>query len=227
MSKLVPSLLVLLCACQPSMTSPEAVEILELSPREQRADEPASITVRLNLDPHFHVDYGTQSARMIEKPVLVIGEQAVVPLHTYLGHGQFQGTVGPGLGVGRHEIRVKLGDGREAALPEAYEVRAPGEPEPVTGYWFDTIQDQTVNDPFTVTIHAEGDNAPRFDGKVLVKLYRDGVPTGFSVQTRRFSQGQGRQELTIDAPGDNYLVVVQDAENKTATSNAFRVHSKN
>jgi hypothetical protein len=227
MSKLVPSLLVLLCACQPSVTSPEAIEILELSPREQRADEPATLSVRLNLDPHFHVDYGKQSARMIEEPVLVIGKQTVVPLDTYLGHGQFQGNVGPGLGVGLHDIRVKLGDGREATLPEAYEVRPPGEPEPVAGYWFDTIQDQTVNERFTVTIHAEGDNAPRFDGKVLVKLYRDGVPTGFSVQTRRFSQGHGFQELTIDTPGDNYLVVVQDAQNKTATSNAFGVHSKN
>lgn len=224
MSRLVPFLLVLLCACDTAVTSPpETFRILELSPREQLTTESKSVTVRLDVDPRFLVDYGEQSVRMIERPVLEIGSRTEVPLETYLGHGQFQGTVGPGLEIGLHEIRVKLGDGREASLPAAYEVRAPDEPEPVLGYWVESISDQYVKERFTVIIHAAGTNAQHFDGRVTVKLYSGGVPTGVALETGRFSAGLGQQELFIDTAGDNYLVVVQDDQGNGATSNAFRV----
>jgi hypothetical protein len=228
MSKLLPLVLTLLCACETAVTPvPGSFQILDITPREHVQDEPTSITVQLDVEPRFHVNYGEQVARMIEKPVLELGSRTAISLDTYLGHGQFQGTVGPGLAVGLHEIRVKLGDGREASFPDAYEVRDPNEaPAPVAGYWFDSIPDQYVNEPFTVVIHAEGTHAERFNGKVTVLIYQEGVPTGFSVQTSRFSRGVVRHDLSIPAPG-NYLVVVQDAQNRSATSNSFQVHAKN
>lgn len=224
MSKLLPFLLALLCACQTPVT-PESFQILEISPREQFTNEPTSVIVRLDQDPRFLVDYGNKSVRMLEEPVLELGSRLVVPLDTYLGHGQFQGTVGPGLGIGLHEARVKLGDGREATFSEAFEVRNPSE-QPVQGYWFDSISTQYVNERFPIIIHAEGPNAEYFEGRVTVELYRGGVSTGISARTSRFSKGIGTQDFTIDTPG-NYIVVVRDDQGHNATSNAFDVVQKN
>ena len=220
MNKLLPLLLSLLCACETPVTPPpEAFQILELSPREQLTNESKSITVTLDVEPRFHVDYGEQRVRMLEEPVLEIGSQTVVPLDTYLGHGQFQGQVNPGLPVGRHEIRVKLGDGREATLPDAYEVL------PSVGFWIESIGDQYINEPFTLTLHAAGPDAKHFEGTVQVSLYK-GATNTVSFQSGPFIAGVHQQQMTIDTPGNNYLIVVQDDQNNSATSNAFRVLSK-
>ncbi|HEY0094334.1 MAG TPA: hypothetical protein VGB96_08420, partial [Archangium sp.] len=112
MSKLLP-LLVLLCACETPVTPPEPVEILDITPRVQVANDAKRVTVRLNVEPRFHVDYGQKQVRMLEVPELEIGSETLVQLDTYLGHGQFQGQVAPGLPEGRYAIRVKLEDRRE------------------------------------------------------------------------------------------------------------------
>ncbi|AKJ03699.1 hypothetical protein ATI61_11950 [Archangium gephyra] len=220
MNKLLPLLLPLLCACETVVTPPaEAFQILDVTPREQVTNESKSITVQLDVEPRFHVNYGEQEVRMIDEPVLELGPQ-VVPLDTYLGHGQFQGRVGPGLQVGRYAVRVKMGDGREATLPDAYEVK------PSVGFWIESIGDQYVNEPFTITLHAAGPDADGFEGMVRVSLYKGGAST-HTYQSNPFSAGICQQEITIDTPGNNYLIVVEDDQNNSATSNAFRVISKN
>lgn len=220
MNKLLPLFLSLLCACETPVTPPpETFRILEISPSDQLTNETQSVTVKLDVEPRFHVDYGAQVARMLEEPVLEIGSLTVVPLDTYLGHGQFQGWVNQGLPAGRYEIRVKMGDGREATLPDAYEVR------PSVGFWIESIGDQYINEPFTITLHAAGPDAERFEGTVQVSLYKGGA-NSFSFPSGPFTAGVRQQELTIDTPGNNYLIVLQDAQNNTATSNAFRVLSK-
>lgn len=224
MNKLLPLLLPLLWACETPVTPPpEAFQILDISPREQVSNETKSVTVRLDVEPRFHVNYGEKQVRMIEEPVLELGSEpgskTVVPLDTYLGHGQFQGQVGSGLPEGRYEIRVKLGDGREATLPNAYEVKPP------VGFWVENIGDQYINEPFTVILHAGGPNAELFEGTVQVSLYKGSAST-FSFPSGPFTAGVHQQQLTIDTPGSNYLIVLQDDQNNTATSNAFRVLSK-
>jgi hypothetical protein len=220
MNKLLPLLLTLLCACETVVTPPaEAFQILGITPREQVTNESKSITVQLDVEPRFHVDYGQQQVRMLEEPELEIGTQ-VVPLDTYLGHGQFQGQVKPGLEVGVYSIKVKMGDGREAILPEAYEVK------PSVGFWIESIGDQYINEPFTITLHAAGPDADHFEGSVRVSLYKGGAST-HTFQSNTFSAGLCQQELTIDTPGNNYLIVVEDEQNNGATSNAFRVLTKN
>ncbi|HEX5753513.1 MAG TPA: hypothetical protein VFZ09_45370 [Archangium sp.] len=219
MSKLLPLLLPLLCACETVVTPPAgAFQILDVSPREQVTNESKSITVQLDVEPRFHVDYGEQQVKMIDQPVLEIGSQ-VVPLDTYLGHGQFQGQVKPGLQVGVYAIRVKMGDGREATLPDAYEVK------PSVGFWIESIGDQYINEPFTITLHAAGPDAATYGGTVRVSLYKGGAST-HTFQSNPFSAGLCQQEITIDTPGNNYLIVVEDAQSNGATSNAFRVLTK-
>jgi hypothetical protein len=207
------------------MPPPGGFRILSITPSEQSTTESQSVTVRLDTNPRFLVDYGEQSVQMIDQPVLEIGSQTV-PLDTYLGHGQFQGTVGSGLEAGRYEIRVKLGDGREATLPDAYEVKPAEEPVPPVGYWLESIGPQVQGRPFTITIHATGPDAKHFEGMVTVKLYKSGVPTGFSIRSPSFSAGVCQQQLTIDTPSDHYLIFVLDEQGYGATSNTFRVVSK-
>ncbi|PTL80976.1 hypothetical protein [Vitiosangium sp. GDMCC 1.1324] len=223
MRNVLPLLLALLCACatEPPLQAPT---ILSISPAEQLNYESKLVTVQLDTDPRFFVDYGRKSVQMIEQPTLEIGTQKVA-LDTYLGHGQFQGTVGPGLDVGRYDIRVTLGDGREATLSDAYEVK-PWIDQPVRGYWLEPIKDQNQNQPFTVTIHAAGTNAEQFEGSVTVSVYDNGSTKISSIRSGSFSGGIRQEELTIDATGNNFLVVVQDDEGNGATSNSFKVVSQ-
>ncbi|MGZ3461409.1 MAG: hypothetical protein ACXU86_23200, partial [Archangium sp.] len=181
--------------------------------------KPQTVTVQLDTDPRFLVDYGSKSARMVEQPTLQIGPQTV-PLDTYLGHGQLQGTVASGLEVGRYDVRVSLGDGRETTLPDAYEVKAG-----VADFWLESIGPQVQDQPFTITIHAAGSGAEHFEGTVMVSIYKDGVTTS-SMQSGAFAAGMRQENLTIDSTGDNYLVIIDDGHGNGATSNSFRVDPK-
>ncbi|WP_375773704.1 hypothetical protein NR798_23495 [Archangium gephyra] len=222
MSKLPSLLLLLLCACETPMTQPEPFQILDITPSVQVANDAKSVTVRLDVEPRFHVDYGDQEVRILEEPVLEIGSETLVPMATYLGHGRFQGQVAPGLPPGRYPIRVKLGDGREATLADAYEIK------PAVGFWVEQIGDQKTGEPFTVVLHAGDPYGEFFEGTVQVSVYIGNTNANlFSFVSGPFTAGVRAQELTVDTPGNNYLIVVQDVLGNTATSNAFRVFPKN
>lgn len=212
-------LLVVLGACEPPAPPPlPAPNILSIVPAEQSTSYPQLVTVRLDADPQFLVNYGEGSARLLAEPVLWVGEQQVA-LGTYLGHGQFQGTVPAGLEARRYDIRVSLGDGREASLPEAYTVKTS---LPVVGYWIESIGPQVQEQPFSVIIHVAGPDAKSFVGPVTLRLYR-GSTVVTTQRTGTFSNSVCQVQLSIAAPGDNYLIAVEDDEGTGATSNAFRV----
>ena len=221
MKKMLPVVLALLCACEPVAPPLQGPHILSISPTTQSSAQPQTVTVQLDTEPRFLVDYGRKSAQMIDQPTLQIGPQTV-PLDTYLGHGQLQGTVASGLEVGRYDIRVSLGDGREATLPNAYEVKAG-----VADFWLESIGPQVQDQPFTITIHTAGSGSEHFEGTVMVSIFNnnDGA-TLFSMQSGAFSAGMRQEQLTIDTPGDNYLVIISDGHGNRATSNAFRVDPK-
>jgi hypothetical protein len=222
MKKLLPMLLALLCACEPLPPLeplPPAFRILSISPVEQNTLEAKDVTVKLDVEPRFLVDFNTRTARMIEKPELQLGTWKV-PLLRYLGHGEFQGTVPPGLEVDTYDVRVSLGDGREATLSQAYTVTQ------YLSFWIEPISDQLQGQPFTITIHAEGTNAERFQGTVEVVVYKDGSEL-FPIPRAPFSQGVLRQEITIDAIGSSFNVRVTDDKGNSATSRSFQVISKN
>lgn len=211
-------LLALLGACEP-VTPPPSPTLLSIVPAEQSTSYPQLVTVKLDAEPRILVHYGEGSARLADAPMLWIGEREVA-LSTYLGHGQLQGTVPAGLEARRYDVRVALGDGREASLPEAYTVRAS---LPTVGYWLETIGTQRQGHPFTVTIHAAGPDSKLFTGSVRMTLYTTGNAIVSSVRTGPFSGGVRQEQLIITVPGDNYLVAVEDDEGSGATSNAFRV----
>lgn len=221
MRKLLPFLLASLCACE---TEPplQAPRIVSISPAEQLSSEPQDVVVELDMDPRFFVDYGKKSVQMLDQPVLRIGPQTVV-LGTYLGHGHFQGTVDSGLEAGRYDIKVTLGDGREAVLSDAYEVIAAEKTQ--FSYWFDSIGPQVSGQDFTITIHVTGTNAEFYRGSVLVSTQNTRTQEMTSTwRSGAFSGGERKEHVRIDdTSGDEYLIVVQDASGGLAYSNSFPV----
>ncbi len=225
MSRLLPLLLSLLCACETNVTPPpEVFHILDITPPRQVRNEEKTVTVRLDVEPRFHVDYGDKQVRMLEEPVLELRSQTeslvrTVPLNKYLGHGRFQGRIPAGLSIGLYDIRVMMGEGREASRSSAYEVRPP------VDFWVDNIGDQYAREPFTITLHAGGPDADSFEGTVQVSLYKDNATT-FSFRSDPFTAGVLQQEISIDTPGSNYLIILPDDQDILATSNAFTVLSR-
>lgn len=217
--------LVFACACEPE---PPAVlpapRILSISPQGQTSNEKKTVTVQLDVDPRFLVNYGERSVQQLDQPTLRIGSQTV-PLDTYLGHGQYQGTVSPGLSEGTYDIQVTLPDGRTASLPQAYQVKEP------LDFWLEEIPDQVQDQPFTVTIHAFGTDAELFTGTVAVNAIHSefGNSTVLSTVCGPFSDGICRVRLTLDRPGNIYLIQVKDEDPNSNPdySNAFRVAPKN
>ncbi|HEX8435562.1 hypothetical protein [Archangium sp.] len=221
MRKVLSTLLVaLLCACEPEKpSSPSELRILSIAPTQQSAAEAKTVTVELDLDPRFLVDYSAQTARLLDQPTLQVGSQTV-PLERYLGEGRFEGTVPPGLGVGTHDIRVSLPDGREATLAQAWRVR------PSVGFWVESIGPQIQDRPFIVTIHASGTDAEQFEGTVTLSiLWLQGNAPSTRFQSGPFANGVRRQELEINTPG-NILLRLEDEEGRETYSNAFRVDPK-
>ncbi len=221
MKKLMPILLALMCACgTEEPPPPQEPHILSIAPTEQNINESKRVTVTLDVEPHFIVNYTTGSVVMREQPVLEIGPQTV-PLDRYLGHGQFQGTVNPGLELGSYDIRVMLGDGREAFLPNAYAVTF----APTVGYDLDPINEvQYLNEPFTITIHAVVSSPELFKGSVTVTVYKvdNGISVAYSFRSGPFSNGSRQEQISIDTLG-NYLITVQGDDGNSATSRTFSV----
>jgi hypothetical protein len=217
MRRLLPLLLALLCACAPEAPLPEP-RILSISPAEQTTRESKTLTVQLDMDPRFFVDYGAQSASLIDQPTLVIGSQTV-NLERYLGHGQFEGTVNAGLTPGYYDVKVVLPDGRESTLAQAYRVK------PYVTFWIETVPDQIHNQPFTLTIHAQGPNKAHYTGTVQITLYKSQNMAPSIFRSGAFSGGIRQEQITIDTPG-NYTFMVKDEETSDAYSNTFRVDPK-
>ncbi|QRK06521.1 hypothetical protein JQX13_41570 [Archangium violaceum] len=223
MRKFLPLLLVLLCACTSEPPALAEPHILSITPAEQFFTESQRVTVQLDTDPRFLVNYSDKSVQMLEQPMLEIGWLSV-KLDAYLGHGRFQGTVTPGLTVGRYSIRVTLGDGREATLSDAYEIKEGGTP-PWISYWIESVGDQIQGQPFIVTIHAESSKADSFAGPATIIIYRGGEIID-SVSSGTFSGGVLLQELTINEYGEDFVLVIEDEQGNRATSNAFLVSKK-
>jgi hypothetical protein len=218
---LLTLLVALLCACESDKpSSPPELRIVSITPTQQGAAESKTVTVELDLDPRFLVDYDTRTALLLDQPTLQVGSQTVA-LERYLGNGRFEGTVLPGLNVGTYDIRVSLPDGREATLPQAWRVR------PSVGFWIESIGDQIQDQPFTVTIHATGTEAEQFEGTVSMSILRfQGNATSTRFQSGPFSGGLRREQITIDTPGNNFLILLEDEEGRETYSNAFRVDPK-
>ncbi|MFP2956588.1 hypothetical protein ACLEPN_01835 [Myxococcus sp. 1LA] len=113
---LLPTLL--LCACGTSTTLGPP-EILSVRPNQVLVTEAASSRVQVSLDAvlPIRVDYGREEAHASPVHVWIGSEEAQVERAAL--DGTLQVAMPPGLGVGSHDVRVVLADGREGMRPDA------------------------------------------------------------------------------------------------------------
>ncbi|MET0402243.1 MAG: hypothetical protein ABW123_07550 [Cystobacter sp.] len=206
-------------ACELPSPPPGSFHILSVEPLTQKTNETKKVRLQLDADPSFHVDYGSPAARMVGKPTLEIGPRSVAL--TYLGHGQLEGYVEP-LVPGPYEMRVRLGDGREATFAAPYQVTSVVR---VT-YEFTSIAPQVQGQPFTVgiTVNVQGQVAGEapYEGFAMLSIYSGGR-LAFQKQIGPFSTGTMQQEVIIDQAGDDFVALLEDDDGGQAFSNAFPV----
>ncbi|ATB33880.1 hypothetical protein [Melittangium boletus] len=216
-----PLLLVALGACEPQSLPSREPRILSVTPLSQRSDESRVVIVQLDEDPLFLVDYGQPSARLVQLPQLKLGNSVSVPLDTYLGHGQYQGRVGP-ISYGDYGIQVSLGDGREASFAEStYVVKR------AVSYSFNSIGARRVNESFDITLHVDVKDDLPFSGMAWLQLYKTGVEYGAPLSIGPLTEGENSWPLTVLDPGDDYVVRITDDQGNDATSQTFPVDPEN
>jgi hypothetical protein len=219
----VQGALLLLCAC--GSTELPAPTLAGLAPVEMYQNEDTPLSVRLTAQLPVKVDYSQRSAELQKGLTLRIGGEEVAELAVKPGleASEVTGMVPAGrLPVGPQDVRLTLADGREAVLPQAFNVKPP---LAVSGFAFDSIPDQRAGVPFTVTIRAQGGDAARFEGSLTLSSNRDAQNRAV-VPPRRigpFQRGEYRQQLTIEAQNGNVTLEVTDAMGKTGRSNPFKV----
>jgi hypothetical protein len=142
--------------------------------------------------------------------------------------GTLDATVPAGLAPGRYTLTVMDPEGREGALPDAFEVHAPLEPTArVAGFRFESIGPQRAHEPFALTVQAvdaAGERVAGFNGTARLTdetgtivpatlgPFRDGTWSG-NVEVRR---GTAANVLTLTTEGgqgrsDAFSVAVREA----------------
>ena len=149
--------------------------------------------------------------------MLTLGAQSV-PL-AYLGHGVFEGAVGP-MAKGNYPVKVRL-DGREALFTRTYDITSLS-----FNYEFASIPPQVRGQPFTVTITVTarglvaGEPIP---SRTAVLTVFSGSRAAFTAQLGPFTPGKLQQNIVVDQTGDDFVALLEDSEDEKAFSNAFPV----
>lgn len=208
-----------LSACGSS--EPPALSIVSVSPQRISTSECVLLSVDLNGALPVKLDYGKDSAQLVDLAQLGVGERQI-PVGSIENQGQRLVThLYAGMPVGTHDVRVSLADEQQLVLPGALEVTGPLALET---FQIDPIAPQIRHEPFTVTIRAVGLDAQHFQGRVLLRSNKGKLEPEWSDP---FVQGVLMQQVTIDATGgNNVLVEMVDCTGRTVNSNEFRLDSR-
>ncbi|NTX13942.1 hypothetical protein HUA76_24345 [Myxococcus sp. CA056] len=98
----------------------------------------------------------------------------------------------------------------------------PMQPGDITGFEFESVQEQTRGQPFVITVRALGPRAAEFEDKLdlTVNKSNGGVsPTSLD----QFVAGVCTQSITLDVQGDNVTLTVTDRFGVEGNSNSFKV----
>ncbi len=218
--------LVALCGCEPESPTPQIVSI---EPEEVVSGEAAQVEIRLDVPLSVEIDYGTRNAKLLVPPTLRIDEREVA-VEGVEEDGSLRVTVPAGLPEGEKDVRVKIPNGGEAVRKEGLKV-LPVPPkltnsgdlqESVVGFQIAPIPDQVSNEPFLVTLQAEGPEAAQFNGQVQLTSTKGRLIPNISGP---FQGGTRTEEIVIDKPGGNVQLTVRIGD-ITVQSNAFRVAPK-
>lgn len=207
---------VLLCACGAS--GPPAPVIQSLAPAQARTSDTTSVAVQVELAFPVTFDYSLRAAQVDTRvAVSIAGSELMVES---VEPGTVTVVVAPGLPVGKQDVRLTLPDGREAVLPQGFEVL----PAPDKSFTLTVPDTVTAGVPFLLTIQATGPNSQTFVGTVQL-LTKNG--TLQPPVSGAFTAGQWSGMVTIDKPGSNWITARDTAGTwGSGTSAPFPVNSK-
>lgn len=211
---LLPLALAAALACAPTPL-PEP-RLLAITPSTLRTDQAPPVTLELDAQPSGLADFSAGTIALQPGVDVYVGAQRVgrAPLEA---DGRVHLRLPPGLPVGLQTVRARLEDGREAVERDALNVLPA---RSLTGYTVDPVDDQVAGVPFVLTVRAEGPDAPRFDGVVLLSVNKGDLAPELSSP---FVAGVLAQQVTITVPNVGVQVRVQDAAGRVAVSVPFRV----
>jgi hypothetical protein len=194
------------------------VSIQSVSPQDMVASQPTQVSVQVDAELAFQVDYGQGALTPDSEMQVFIGPQ---PLGsgTYPPQGLVEGTLPTVIPKGTYNVTVKMGDGRTAVLPNAFSVDGGSWP---FGYGIETIADQHSGVPFSVTVHAfgPGPRDPNFNGNVLLRILGDGNVT--PTVSDAFSGGVLTQNVTVTGTGE-FMLQASDINGGNGQSAPFSV----
>lgn len=203
-----------LCGCGSTVPSPV---VQSVSPAEAPRNVPTALTVQLHPSFPATFDYGQRSVTLDTRVTLRLGEEEVAV--ESVGAQQLTAVVPENLlPEGAYDVRVTLADGREGVLRQGFTVQPPTE----AAFSFGEIPDQFVGESFEITIRAEGPDARQFEDTVTLTSGKGQVTPRTS---GRFTQGERTERVTIDSPGNNWIIAT-DAAGNVGVSETFVVRPR-
>jgi hypothetical protein len=203
----------LLLGCSQSLPP---VTIVSITPAGMVASEPTQVSVQVDAELAFQVDYGQGSATPDTEMEVLVGPQEL-GTGSYPPGGLAEGTLPTVLPDGTYNVTVKMGDGRMTIQPNAFTVDGGTWP---FAYSVDSIADQRSGIPFSVTLRAVGPRGSNFGGNVLLRLLGDGslAPT----ISGAFSTGVCTETVTVTGTGE-FTLLVSDINGGNGQSAPFTV----
>jgi hypothetical protein len=204
----------LLLGCSKSLPP---VSIGSVIPANMVASEPTHVSVQVEAELAFQVDYGQGSLTPDTGMEVLVG-----PLQlgsgTYPPQGLVEGTLPTVIPPGTYNVTVKMGDGRTAVLPNAFGVDAGSWP---LAYAIDPIADQQTGVSFSVTVRTVGPRFRNFEGNVLLGLLGGDGSLAPTI-SGAFSAGVLTQSVTVTGTGE-FMLQVSDINGGNGQSAPFAV----
>jgi hypothetical protein len=205
----------LMCACGSSTETP-LPSITSVEPASTPADSRFQLTVNFDGALPIELDYAQGSARVISPQRVSIADRDFASFQPGEHGRQLTLDIIPWLTVGAQDVRVQFEDGRQVVLEKGLEVQPPLN---LTGFVIEPIGSQVRGQPFVVTIRAQGADAARFQGQVIVRSTQGNVNPKV---TNAFNAGVLQQEFTGDNSIQSTLsIIVEDYAGHTGNSNEF------
>jgi hypothetical protein len=192
------------------------ISIVSVSPAGMVASEPTRVSVQVDAELAFQVDYG-QATLTADSQMQVLVGPLEIGTGSYPPNGLVEGTLPTVIPPGTYNVTVKMRDGRRAVLSNAFSVDAGTWP---FGYAIDAIGNQRSGVSFSVTIRTVGPRASGFEGNVLLKLVGDGTLT--PTISGAFSAGVLTQTVTVTGTGQ-FMLQASDINDGNGQSPPFTV----
>lgn len=213
----------LLGACPEAPRSTPA--LLAVEPASGPNDVRVELEVRGDFEPATRVDFeggststldGRFQARLFSGNA---GEGIDLEEVALVGKGTLRAVVPAGAPERRYTLQVLDPRGRSGTLEKAYRALSPA--NSVARLLVAPISAQLVGVPFTVTASAIDSTGRVVEGFEAEARLSDATGTLAAQAPPRFSGGRLTASVSVDAPADSNVLLVEDSEGRSAASRTF------